>query len=71
MSNQVLSFPQVAQLLGVSVPTLYRWLKAGTFPKPIRLGPARVGYVTSDIDAWIAERQAQACDRSTFRESKR
>lgn len=57
MAKCILSFSEVAEQIGVSVPTLYRWRASGTFPKPIRLGPARVGFVASDVDAWIAERQ--------------
>ncbi len=60
MNYLVISFPEVAKLIGVSIPTLYRWHKAGNFPKPIRLGPARVGFIASDVDAWIAGRKAEA-----------
>jgi prophage regulatory protein len=60
MTSTVISFPEVARLIGVSIPTLYRWNKTGRFPKPIRLGPARVGFFVSDVDAWLAERKAEA-----------
>jgi prophage regulatory protein len=60
MPKSILTFPEVAEQIGVSVPTLYRWRANGTFPQPIRLGPARVGFVATDVDAWIAARQAEA-----------
>jgi prophage regulatory protein len=62
MSNSlsVLTFTEVAGLIGVSVSTLYRWISAGTFPSPIRLGPARVGFLASTIDAWLSERPVAA-----------
>ncbi|MEJ0065353.1 MAG: AlpA family phage regulatory protein [Caulobacteraceae bacterium] len=36
---------------------LDRAVKAGRFPKPIRLGPRRVGFRKSDLDAWLAAQQ--------------
>ena len=41
---------------------LYRLIRAGKFPKPIRLGENRVAFCEHEIDAWIelkiAERDA-------------
>jgi excisionase family DNA binding protein len=34
----MLTSEAVASLLAVSVPTLRRWVKAGTWPKPVRFG---------------------------------
>ena len=49
--------------VGFSKATLYRRIKAGTFPRPINLGPEgtcrSVAFIASEVDAWIAER-AQA-----------
>ena len=39
--------------------------KAGTFPKPIYLGPKAVGWLESEIDAWI---DALASNREANRE---
>lgn len=39
-------------------------IKAGTFPRPIRLGPRAVGWTELDIAAWQAERIAER-DRGT------
>lgn len=36
MSRQYLKSRQVAQILGVSLNTIYRWLKAGKIPEPYR-----------------------------------
>ena len=38
--------------------TIYRWMKEGKFPKPIHLGANMVRWKKSDIDNWLAERQA-------------
>jgi prophage regulatory protein len=42
--------------LGISEVTLWRWEQAGTFPRARRLGPRRVGYLESEVSAWIASR---------------
>ncbi len=36
MSRQYLTTRKVAQSLGVSLNTIYRWLKAGRIPEPYR-----------------------------------
>lgn len=33
--------------------TLYAYIKAGKFPASVQLGPRRVGWVESEVDAWI------------------
>ena len=37
--------------------SLWRLVKAGDFPKPIRMGPRAVGYRRADLDAWLASRE--------------
>jgi prophage regulatory protein len=37
---------------------LYRLIKAGKFPRPIKLGEHRIAFVESEIDAFIAARIA-------------
>jgi prophage regulatory protein len=43
---------------------LYRKVKDGSFPKPVRLGENKVAWLAAEIDAWIEEiaaaRQAEA-----------
>ena len=52
----ILRRPQVEQRTGLSRSTLYQYIKDGDFPKPVRLGPRAVGWLESDISAWIAAR---------------
>ncbi len=42
-----------AKLLGVSVPTLYRWVKNGTFPAPRRLGPRVSAWLRREIEEYL------------------
>lgn len=45
--------------LGVCGETLRLWVKKGELPPPIKLGARAVGWMQSDIDAFI-ERRKQA-----------
>ena len=60
MEKVILRRKQVAEALGISVCTLWRWQKAGRFPRAVRLGCNSVGFVRSEVEAWI---EAQKGDR--------
>ncbi|WP_258168447.1 AlpA family transcriptional regulator [Paraburkholderia sp. BL21I4N1] len=42
--------------VGLGASTVYRYLAAGKFPKPVEIGGGRVAWLESEIDAWIANR---------------
>lgn len=45
---------------GIKLSNSQRWRKerAGTFPRRVRISDNRIGYVESEIDAWIDSRVA-------------
>ena len=47
---------EVEARTGLGCSTIYDSIKAGTFPAPIQLGPKAVGWVESEINAWLAAR---------------
>ena len=53
---EILRRPQVEARTGLSRSTIYQRIKEGTFPSPISLGAKAVGWLESEIDAWLAER---------------
>ena len=55
---------QVESLTGLSRSTIYAGVAAGTFPKQIQLGPQAVGWLASEIDAWLRERVAASRDKA-------
>ena len=57
--DQILSKTTVAAWLGVSQCTIDRWTREGRFPQKLQLGPARVGWQRSDIEAWLAQKKAK------------
>lgn len=54
---------QVARLLNVTVPTLWRWTQKGIFPKPIKLGPNVSGWAASDVYAFLESRRNARDDK--------
>lgn len=50
---------EVVQILGISRPTLYRGIKAGTLPAPVKITARRVGWRSTDIAQFIA---GNGCD---------
>lgn len=47
------------QLLEVCLPfsasTLWRKVRAGSFPRPVKLGPAITAWRVSEVASWLAE----------------
>ena len=54
----ILRRPEVEARTGLACSTIYDGIKAGTFPAPIQLGHKAVGWVGSEINAWLAARVA-------------
>jgi len=42
----------VEEKTSLDITTIYRKMKAGTFPQPVRVGKRRVAWRESDIAAW-------------------
>ena len=40
-------------IIPVSSPTLWRWCKAGRFPKPVKLGPRITAWDVAAVRAWM------------------
>ncbi len=52
----ILRRKQVQARTGLSRSTIYLYIKAGLFPKPVALGPRAVGWIESEVSDWITER---------------
>lgn len=55
--DRMLRNPEVLELTGVSNATLYRWIKEGHFPAPVKLGPNSVGWRESALQEWLDSRE--------------
>lgn len=49
----ILPLHEVCRRTGLSIPTIYRYQKAGKFPHSVRRGWSNVGWLESDVDAFI------------------
>ena len=51
---KILRRKQVESRIGLSRSTIYERIKAATFPAPISLGAKSVGWIESEVDAWLS-----------------
>lgn len=51
--------PAVIRRTGLGRSSIYVAIRRGEFPKPIKLSARAVGFVSSEIDQWIARRAAE------------
>lgn len=57
IDTSILRLPGVIAHTGLSRSSVYSGVKRGTFPAPIKLGERSVGWLTSEIMAWIESRK--------------
>lgn len=57
--------PKVRERTGASRSSIYRWIKAGKFPAPVRIGERACAWDARAVDRWIAARIA---NRGTAKE---
>ena len=55
----VLRKKQVLSLVGLSASTIYAMQKSGEFPQPLNLSQRAIGWLTSDIEGWLAAKIAE------------
>lgn len=53
ISHQLLRLKQVEAKTGLKRSQIYLYMKDGTFPSSIKIGPASVAWLESEIDGWI------------------
>jgi len=50
--------PNCTGILPFSSPTLWRKVKSGTFPKPVKLSERVTAWKVQDVRAWLEEQEA-------------
>ncbi|MEW6490550.1 MAG: AlpA family phage regulatory protein [Thermodesulfobacteriota bacterium] len=50
----------ISEVTGYSVQSIHRLERQGRFPQRLQLGPGRVGWLESDVKAWL-ESRARGC----------
>jgi prophage regulatory protein len=54
VGQRMLNRKQVCARVGVSFPTIWRWMVRGTFPRARALGDLKSGWLESEVNAWMA-----------------
>jgi prophage regulatory protein len=69
MKDSIIRWKELKKILGgedsPSTVTIWRWEKEGIFPKRLKLGPNFSGWLKSEIDQWLEDR-----DKARFHEKK-
>ena len=60
MAHKILRLPDVLNRTGLSRSTIYLRVSQNSFPKPIALGSRAIGWVESEVDAWLAQQIEKA-----------
>jgi prophage regulatory protein len=63
--RRILRRKQVELLVGLSRSSIYQRVAEGTFPKQIHLGPRSVGWLASEVEAWVQARIAESRPAAT------
>lgn len=56
MTDKILKLPDVMKATALSRSSIYAFVNKGSFPKSVPLGLKAVGWLESEVTAWIAER---------------
>ena len=51
---------EVLRMIGVSRATLWRMVRAGLFPQPVRITKRNTSYIFDDVQGWMRERARRA-----------
>ncbi|HEX7687954.1 MAG TPA: AlpA family phage regulatory protein [Burkholderiaceae bacterium] len=54
----------VPNVIPVSPATLWRWVREGNFPKPVRLSSRITAWRVEDVERWIASRTPESIDEA-------
>lgn len=54
--SRLLRLPEVREKTGKSTSSIYDAIAAGTFPRPVKVGPRTAAWIEAEVDYWIADR---------------
>lgn len=57
--DEILRMPEVLRITKLCRATIYNYVNAGTFPKPVKLGARASGWLKSEVTAWLEARKAE------------
>lgn len=61
---RLLRWPEVQRRIGASRSTVWRWERAGLFPRRVVTGPRCVGWLEGEIETWLGSRHRRGLDEA-------
>ena len=55
-TTRILRIADITRLTRLSKATIYRQIRVGTFPRPVKLGSRAVGWFADEIRDWLERR---------------
>lgn len=56
--QNIIRLPKVIQKTGLSRSTIYSLEGKGEFPSKVKLSPRAMGFIESEVDAWLSAKAA-------------
>jgi prophage regulatory protein len=60
--RRILRRPQLREIIPAHDTTVYRWERAGQFPRRVQLGTNSVGWFEDEVNQWLADRERVTTD---------
>lgn len=57
--------PPTSGMIPLSAATIWRMVRRGDFPSPVKLGPNSTAWPLADVEEWLGRRQTAVAGRST------
>jgi len=54
--DRLLRLPEVQEITGYKRSSIYKKIEEGTFPRPVPLSNKAVGWISSEVEAWVQSR---------------
>lgn len=61
---------KVRRVVPVNASTLWRWVRDGKFPRPIKLGPRTTAWRATDVISWIQAKANAGVETIDLKKSK-
>ena len=61
--DRLLRREEVEIRCGIARTTIYRLMRAGQFPEPVKVGPRAVRWSSSELEAWLTNRPRATGDQ--------
>ncbi len=71
MANVILRLPTVKARTGFSRSSIYQRVADGSFPRPVSLGARAVGWIESEIEAWISRKIEESRNSGAAKENRK